>query len=132
MTARLSQQADEDALSRCLEGIGTVAGIERVRSADSSSYTSEVVTVRLAGGEAFRLFFKDFGSSRLAKDDPERHRDRELGVYRDLLAEADLGTAGYWGAVWDGSAGRFWLLLEFVDAVPLSSCRFEWWESGRA
>jgi hypothetical protein len=127
MTARLTQRADEDALCRCLEGVSAVAAIERVRSADSSSYASEVVTVRLASGEEFRLFLKDFGSSRLAKDDPERQRDRELRVYRDLLAEADLGTAGYRGSVWDGSEGRFWLLLEYVDAVPLNSCRFEWW-----
>ncbi len=135
MTTRLSQRADEEVLSQCLEGIGpgapaprpAVAGIERVRSADSSSYASEVVTVRLASGEEFRLFLKDFGSSRLAKEDPERQRDRELRVYRDLLAEADLGTAKYRGSVWDGSEGRFWLLLEFVDAVPLGSCRFEWW-----
>lgn len=130
MIARLSQQADEEALCRWLEGIGLgapVAGIERVRSANSSSYTSEVVTVRLAGGEEFRLFLKDFGHSQFPKDDLARQRDRELRVYRDLLGPAGLGAAKYYGSVWDGSQGRFWLLLEFVEGTPVEYCAFDDW-----
>src|SRR5438046_2303028 len=125
MLSAAPQQAAEDALRRCVEGIvarnyggrEAVAGIDRRRSDHSSSYPADVVTVRLTGGEVFRLFLKDFGSSGLPKDEPGRQRDRELRVYRELLAGAGLGTAGYHGSAWDESDGRFWLFLEFVGGT---------------
>jgi len=138
MTA-LSQRADEEALRRCLEGSAAERGsgpaivaIDSRRSDHSSSYASDVVTVRLAGGEELRLFLKDFGSSALPKDDPGRQRERELRVYRELLAGAGLGTAGYRGSVWDEASGRFWLVLEFVGGTPLAYCGFDdWLEAAR-
>jgi hypothetical protein len=134
MPTAVSEPA-QAALRRCVERLvaerfgarAAVAGIERERSDHSSSYPSDVVTVRLAGGEEFRLFVKDFGSSEFPKDEPGRQRDRELRVYRDLLAGAGLGTAAYHGSVWDESQGRFWLLLEFVSGPPLAYCEFEHW-----
>src|SRR5262245_54138349 len=140
MTIRLSQRADEEPLRRCLEGaLGAaggsrpaVAGIERRRSANSSSYASDIVTARLVTGGELRLLLKDFRLSQLPKEAPEGQRDRELRVYRDLLAETGLGTARYCGSVWDRSEGRFWLLLEFVEGVPLKSCPFPCWVAAAA
>jgi hypothetical protein len=135
MTVLALQQADEGALRRCVEGIVAerqgpgrlVAAVGRSRSNHTSSYASDIVTVRLTGGEVFRLFLKDFGLSKQPKDDLGRQRDRELRVYRELLAGAGLGTARYLGTVWDELQGRFWLLLEFVGGTPLAYCEFEHW-----
>src|SRR5262245_39258177 len=92
MTTRRSQRADEESLRRCLEGVVAVTGgsrpavawIEWRRSVNSSSYASDIVTVRLATGEELQLFLKDFSLSQFPKDDPEEQRERELQVYRDL------------------------------------------------
>jgi len=107
MTTRLPKRTDEDLLRRSLEGIvaeayghqARVAATEQRRSTASSSYAADVVTVRLESGEELSLFRKDFGGSRLPKDEPGRQRDRELYVYRELLAGANLGTARYYGSV---------------------------------
>ena len=125
-------RADEDALRRCLAGaLGSealaAADVRRERSAFASSYDAEVITVRLAGGEELTLFLKNFGASGFPKDDPTGRRDRERAVYRDLLADAKLGTASYYGSVWDERRGRFWLLLEFVRGSELRSCALEYW-----
>jgi hypothetical protein len=128
------QQADDAALRRCLDdafpercGKSPVAGFSRSRSEVSASYDSYVVTVRLATGGEWKLFLKDFGFSRLPKEGLDQRRERELGVYRGLLAEAELDTARYHGSVWDRSEGRFWLLLEFVDGLLLRDCELDYW-----
>jgi hypothetical protein len=134
MTTQTESRADEDVLRECLAGSlahggrrPAIAGIDRRRSDHSSSYASDVVTVRLAGGGEVEFFLKQFGHSEFPKDEPGRQRDRELRVYRELLAGAGLGTARYQGSVWDGSRGRFWLVLEFVGGTPLAYCAFEHW-----
>lgn len=108
-------------------GPSEIVGLERRRQDDGSSYAAEVVTVRLAGGTELRLFLKDFGSSRFEKDQPWQQRERELRVYRELLADAGVGTAKYYGSVSEESRGRFWLFLEFVRGTPLAYCVFEYW-----
>jgi hypothetical protein len=135
LTTTGTSKRAEETLRQCVERIvadefgrgAAVAGIDRERSDHSSSYAADVVTVRLAGGEVFRLFLKDFGSSELPKDEPGQQRDRELRVYRELLAGASLGTARYHGSVWEAAQGRFWLLLEFVGGTPLAYCDFDYW-----
>jgi aminoglycoside phosphotransferase (APT) family kinase protein len=129
VTVLALQQANEEALRRCLEGAfsGPVAGLSRSRSEVSASYDAYVVTARLAAGGQLKIFLKDFGFSRLPKEGLNQRRERELRVYRDLLAGAGLGTARYHGSVWDDSAGRFWLLLEFVDGLPLRDCALDYW-----
>jgi hypothetical protein len=135
MTAGTPRQGEDGALRRCLEGIvagrygrrQAIVAIDRRRSAHATSYPSDVVTVRLASGEGLKLFLKNFGSSQLPKDVPDQRRERELRVYRDLLAGAGLGTARYHGSVWGDSEGRFWLLLEFVDGLPLRDCELDYW-----
>ena len=65
---------------------------------EGSSHAASVVTVTLCGGGSVDLFAKDFRSSRYEKDDPRLLAKRELRVYRDLLADAALGTAEFLGA----------------------------------
>ncbi len=98
-----------------------IQAFHRRNSGASTSYDTDVVTVQLADGEEFRVFLKDYGYSRISKDGMEGRRERELCVYRDLLAARELGTAQYYGAAWDEPHGRFWLLLEFVAGLPGSS-----------
>lgn len=133
VTVLALQQADEEALRGCLEGAfpelfgGSAAVVSRSRSEVPTSYDAYVVTVRLASGGELKIFLKDFGFSRLPKEGLEQRRERELRVYRDLLADAELGTARYYGSVWDSSEGRFWLLLEFVDGLLLRDCELDYW-----
>jgi hypothetical protein len=135
VTVLALQQADEEALRGCLEGTfpelfggaSEVASVSRSRFEASASYDAYVVTVRLAAGGELKIFLKDFGFSRLPKEGLDQRRERELRVYRDLLAGAELGTARYYGSVWDSSEGRFWLFLEFVDGLLLRDCELDYW-----
>src|SRR5438132_5944056 len=115
MATMTSERADAEALRQSVERIvadrcgrrAVIAGIDRRRHDYSASYASDIVTVQLATGEELKLFLKSFGFSLLPKDEPEQQRDRELQVYRDLLVEANLGTARYYGSVWEaGTGGR--------------------------
>src|SRR5262249_29110958 len=107
-----------------------VTGLDRARSAYASSYEAEVLTLQLAGGEGLKVFFKNLGVTRFPKDGARQRRDRERAVYRDLLAGADLGTARYYGSVWDESLGRHWLFLEFVEGAQLRACELcDWAEA---
>src|SRR5205807_1492305 len=94
---------------------GSRCGKSSTLSASAASYAAEVLTVRLDSGAAFRVFLKNFGLSARPKDGPRQRREREVRVYRELLAGAGLGTAGYYGSVLDEARGRLWLLLEYVD-----------------
>src|SRR5947207_9048007 len=120
----------DDDLRQCLERIvgeqcglrSRIRSLERRRCEEASSYPSEIVTAHLAGGNKLAVFFKDFGSSAQPKTEPRLQRDRELRVYRDLLADAGLGTATYLGSAWDDARERYWLFLEVVHGTPLAYC----------
>jgi len=135
MSVDLAPTTDEDMLRDCLERLITatldrpsaVISIQRKRSDYSSSYPSDIITVRLNTGERLKLFLKNFSSSRVPKDGAKQRRDRERGVYQDLLAGIDLGTAKYYGSVWDESRETFLLLLEFVDGTEVRFCELEYW-----
>jgi aminoglycoside phosphotransferase (APT) family kinase protein len=126
--------AREPELRHWLEGVlreknlPAIVAVDGVRSGGLErlgSYENEILTVRLAGGDQLKLFLKDFGRSKLPKDAAADRRERERRVYAELLEEAELGTAGLYGAHWDEAAARFWLLLEFVDGEQLWYCGFE-------
>ena len=102
-----------------------IVGYDKTLFPHIGSYDCHTVSVRLGGGDAFRFFLKDYGFSRQSKDAPEARRDRELRVYRDLLAGADLGTPAYYGSVWDERAGRFWLLIELVEGAAVDEVNVE-------
>ena len=124
---RQLRQSIEGALRRATGNGLPLAAIRRREFPGSTSYAVEIVTVELASGDAIEIFLKDFGRSRLPKDAAAERRERELRVYADLLAGAELGTARFYGARWDESAARFWLMLELVDGEPLRDCGFEQW-----
>jgi hypothetical protein len=131
----LTGGADE-ALATCLEkqALPLIAGdharvsrLELAPTGTATSYDAQVLTVVLADGSSMRVFVKDFGFSRLVKDDPGARRSRELHVYRDLLKDAQVGTPTYYGSVWDEETGRFTLLLELVEGTLLRDSPFEHW-----
>lgn len=125
MSGHTSDQTDERTLKHNIEQIvadrfgnrSVIIGVQRKRHAYIGSYDCDLVTVQLSTGDQFRLFLKDYRISQKSKDEPEHRRERELRVYRDLLSQAELGPPEYYGSVWDRSAGRFWLFLEFVDGL---------------
>jgi len=136
--ADAGKRAAEDAaaLRDCVERIvaeqfaaspSAIAAIEQERSQFSSFYAADVITVRLTTGEAFKVFLKNFGSFHHAKDTMQARREREVIVYRDVLAGANLDTPKYYASVWDESQGRFWLLLEYVEGLPMSHLEFDDW-----
>lgn len=135
MTTGIAPPTDEEVLRLCLAravsaiagGRATITGIDRRRFDLATSYAAEVLSVRLDSGAAFQVFLKDFGVSVRPKDGPSQRRERELRVYLELLADAGLGTARYYGSVVDESRGRLWLLLEFVDGTPVGYCELEYW-----
>jgi aminoglycoside phosphotransferase (APT) family kinase protein len=135
MTAALSTPSEEQVLRECVsrvmkDALGTgaaVADVDRKRSKYSSFYGSDVLTVRLENGAEFPVFLKDFGSHQRVKEGLKGRREREVAVYRDLLAPAGLGTATYYGSHWDESEGRFWLFLEYVPGIPVAHAPFEQW-----
>jgi thiamine kinase-like enzyme len=115
--ASVLRQYVEQTVANQLGLSSAAAEIQRTRIRYIGSYDCDVVVVRLVSGEEFTFLLKDYGSSQKSKDEPVQRRQRELAVYRDLLSRAELGTADYYGSVWDESEGRYWLLLELVEGV---------------
>src|SRR2546428_8607473 len=151
------QGADEEVLRQCLEPVilelfgrrSTIAVIHWRRFDLSTSYDTYIVTVHLTSGNEVKVFLKDFGVTVRPKDGAKQRREREICVYRELFADANLGTPRYYGSVLDAGArssardegrgmrdeerplliphpsslippeGRFWLLLEYVDGTPV-------------
>lgn len=122
-------------LVRCLEQYAIpragrrarVAHLRRSPSQSATSYSSEVVSVRLADGTEMRFFLKDYGGSRRPRPAPSQRRERELGIYRHLIGNGEIGTARYCGAVWDDGAALHWLLLEFVAGTELRHMELRSW-----
>lgn len=120
----------QDAMRACLEPMiaeafaaeSPVRAIQWGRFGLATSYDAQVATVQLENGGTRRVFVKNFSSTVRPKDDPRLRREREVSVYRDLLADAGLGTARYHGSMLDDALGRHWLLLEFVDGTPVGYC----------
>ncbi len=79
---------------------------------DPGSYFSAHVTIEYATGRSDELFFKDLSRSYRPKEDLGARRDREVHVYRNLLADAGLGTAALVDVRQDPVTGQYWLLLE--------------------
>src|SRR5919202_1935306 len=140
VTTLMTERVNEDALRQCVERIVrdrrggrlAIAAIRRDRFERSSSYACDVVTAELASGDELKVFVKGFGVSKVPHAETQQRRERELRVYRDFLAEADLGTATYYGAMQDESHARFWLLLEFVHGMKLRRGDVDSWVAAAA
>ena len=122
----------ERALKRVPENGSPLTSIRRRGFDGATSYAVEIVTAELESGRAVDMFLKDFGQSMLPKDGVAERRERERRVYTDLLEGEDLGTARLYGARWDERAGRYWLMLEFIDGKPLRHCGFDQWVGAAA
>jgi Phosphotransferase enzyme family len=118
---------EQDAIPRTAGRPARVAHLSRSPSRSATSYSSEVVSARLADGTELRFFLKDYGSSRRPRPAAARRRERELGVYRQLIGDGELGTARYCGAVWDDGAALHWLLLELVAGTELRQMELRFW-----
>jgi aminoglycoside phosphotransferase (APT) family kinase protein len=112
-------------------GLSAVQALDRAASVMASSYPAEVVTVGLADDQSLKIFLKDLSVRRYDSDLAAR-RGREIAVYRDLLAHADLGTAHYYGSVEDPARNRFWLLLEHVEGTRIRYEPFDVWVQAAA
>jgi hypothetical protein len=126
------RQGVEQALAGAIGNEAPVVAIQRRGFPGSTSYTVAIVSVELATGEVVEIFLKDYGQSRLPKDAAAGRRERELRVYENLLEDQELGTAQFYGARRDQAAGRFWLMLEFVEGELLRDCSFELWTAAAA
>lgn len=116
-----------DALARTDGRPAAIAAVERSAPPAAGSYRVEILTLRFADGTQERLFLKDLGSCNHVKPEPAARRRRELCVYRELLAEANVDTPAYRGCVWDEARGRYWLLLACVDGRRLRRLGFAHW-----
>lgn len=130
--AKLRRLLESEVLPRVCEPEISIAALRSVPSASATSYAARVVTVQLSDGATLRMFLKDFGSSRLFKEGAGDRRARELHVYRDLLPNAELDIPAYYGAVWGQEHERFWMVVEFVDGVPVADCEFDSWPAATA
>jgi hypothetical protein len=115
-----------------------IRGLRR-RAAHRSSFPIEELIVVPARGDRIRLLFKNTSpralsrAARLAKpgflDDPLR----EIEIYRALLADNRLGTAGYLGSRVDPARGIYWLFLEKIEGRALAQVGdFKIWKQAAA
>ena len=92
-----------------------VSSIEQRPFDRATSYTLRLLRVHLDACKRLDVVVKDFGTSRLPKDDPASRAEREAMVYRDLLDGLDVGTPRLYGI----AADPVRLLLEHVDGTNL-------------
>jgi hypothetical protein len=115
----------QDALARELASPPTVVEVRRREPGPETSFATEVLSVELSDGRTLQVLLKDYGRSRLPKEDLASRCERERRVYRELLRGAGLDTPTFHGDVWDG--WRRWLLLEHVETRDLRSFGLETW-----
>ena len=131
--ARLREALEASVLRRTGRADAVTSLAQRGVGVDLYSYDTRLVEAGYASGARETLFLKDFGSSRLPKDEPlRRRRERELAVYEHLLAGSSLGAPDYVAKVWDETLDRFWLVIEHVPGVELGHRPFERWVDAAA
>ena len=103
----------------------SIVDIRRERIRQRENFAWETVSVRLKDGKTLSFFLKDFArpiDARSRLKSP-RKAEREVRVYRELLAPAKLGTATLYGSVCNACKGEWWLLLELVGGAPQADSR---------
>ena len=101
----------------------SVSLIERHVFDRATSYALELLRVHIGNAESVEVVVKDFGTSRLPKDDPKRRAEREAAVYRELLTGSEVGTARLYGVL----RHPVRLVLEHVDGTNLKYHDLETW-----
>jgi Ser/Thr protein kinase RdoA (MazF antagonist) len=90
-----------------------------------SSFAIEELVAEFEDGDRLALLFKNLSPQGLLpgarQTRPHFYYDpkREIAVYREILALANLGTATCYGTVSDPKQQRYWLLLEKVSGDEL-------------
>ena len=105
MTRAVPAVGDVELRAALERHLGRLDGLERQPSPSASSARLEHLHVRLVDGSERALVLKSGG----------RATGREVAVYREVLAGAELGTPGFVA----GSRGAGWLVLEQVPGRPL-------------
>lgn len=113
--------------------IGREVTLVRPRDWDyHSSHGMQELDVELADGSRLAMIFKGGESADAQRTRPAflYNPRREIDVYRDVLAKADLDTPTFYGATIDEDPDhpRYWLFIEHLrDAIPLWQCEFDLW-----
>lgn len=105
----------EEGLAARTGGPVRVTSVERHPFDRATSYALDLLHVHVGAGDPLMLVIKDFGTSRLPKDDPAARAEREATVYRDLLDGVEVGTPRLYGV----AAHPVRLLLEYVPGATL-------------
>ena len=105
-----------------------VTSVERHPFDRATSYALDLLHVHLGAGDPLMLVIKDFGTSRLPKDDPAARAEREATVYRDLLDGVEAGTPRLYGV----AAHPVRLLLEYVPGATLKRHGLAIWTKAAA
>src|SRR3954466_2546984 len=85
-----------------------------------SSFAIELLVAKFDDGSQLPLIFKNLSPHALLEEArrvrPSKYYrpEREILVYREILAFTDLGSADCHGSLIDHDSGRYWLLLEKV------------------
>ena len=116
-----------------------IAKFDRRPFAYRTSFGLEEINVVLEEGLRLELLLKDLSRAGLqrtalqAKPDFLHNPRREIEVYRQILAESELGTATCYGAVIEAEKDRYWLVLERVQGRELYQIgdRSQWQEAAR-
>jgi hypothetical protein len=113
-----------------------VARVRRRNWEYHSSHSMQELDVEFVDGSACEMIFKNL-APRMQLEEAARTRPqflyeprREIEVYRDLLATAELDTPTYYGSKIDERSDEpcYWLFLERMrDAVPLWQCELDQW-----
>ncbi|HEX6299734.1 MAG TPA: aminoglycoside phosphotransferase family protein [Acidimicrobiia bacterium] len=95
---------------------------ERHRFDKVTSYPFQLLSLDLGSSRRLQVVVKDFGSSRLPREDLTVRADREAAVYRDLITGIE-GIARLYGIV----RHPVRLILEHVEATDLKHHGLEAW-----
>jgi Ser/Thr protein kinase RdoA (MazF antagonist) len=146
MTAALRESSDDLVGSRlraALRESGAVAtevvDLRRRAFAYETSFAIDELGATLEDGSSLRLLVKDVSPAGLsagavvAKPGDLIEPEREISVYRDLLAGTSLAAPRFLGASVDREEGRWWLFLEHVEGEVLTDVgEIETWRQAAA
>ena len=104
-----------------------IASLRRRPWEYATSNRMEALDVELADGGRLSLLLKDLSPhaqlDEARRTRPAHHFDprREIEMYRDVLAVADVDAPHFYGASGD------WLFIENVPGIPLWQCEYDVW-----